>query len=221
MPKRLAFIHTVTSLPATFKALCAELIPEADIFHIVDESLLQNTIRAGKLTQTTTRRLLGYLASAQEAGAELAMVTCSSMGPAVDCSRSFIDIPIYRVDDAMAELAVRSGNRIGVAATLSTTMTPTADLIRVKAAAIGKDIQLSSKLCAGAFEAVISGDTARHDALVKEGLRELFAQSDVIVLAQASMARVVEGLPEEEKRIPILSSPLLAVEALARAYKGM
>ena len=32
MPKRVALIHTVTSLPATFKSLCAELIPDADRF---------------------------------------------------------------------------------------------------------------------------------------------------------------------------------------------
>ena len=151
----------------------------------------------------------------------LAMVTCSSMGPAVEWSRAFIDIPVLRVDEAMAALAVQTGSRIGVAATLSTTMNPTADLIRTKAAAQGKEIQLATKLCEGAFEAVIAGDTARHDALVTAGLRELTAKSDVIVLAQASMARVVDGLPKEEKRIPILSSPRLAVEALAKAYQAL
>jgi Asp/Glu/hydantoin racemase len=39
---------------------------------------------------------------------------------------------------------------------------------------------------------------------------------DVIVLAQASMARVVENLSKEERRVPILSSPRLAVEYLAK-----
>lgn len=218
MQKKIAFIHTVVSLPAVFKSLCAEILPEAAMFHIVDESLLQNTIRAGKLMPITARRLLGYLVSAQEAGANLAMVTCSSVGPAAEWSRCFVDIPVYRVDEAMAELAVRTGSRIGVAATLSTTMNPTTELVRSKAAAIGKDIELTSKLCEGAFEAVISGDTARHDALVSEGLRELMKQSDVIVLAQASMARVVDALPETEKRVPILSSPRLAVESLAKAW---
>jgi aspartate/glutamate racemase len=219
MTKRLAFIHTVTSLPPTFKSLCSELIPDADQFHAVDESLLQNTIRDGKITKTTARRLLGHILSAQEAGAELVMVTCSSMGAAVGWSSLFVDIPVYRVDEAMAELAVKSGSRIGVAATLITTMAPTADLIKTKAAESGKDIQLTLKLCEGAFDAGISGDTARHDSLVAKGLRELIHQSDVIVLAQASMARVVENLSQEEKCIPILSSPRLAVEALAKEYR--
>ena len=216
MAKRLALVHTVSTLPAVFKALCTELLPGLDLFHIVDESLLQNTIRAGSLSKATARRLLGHLASAQEAGATAVLVTCSSVGNAVDWSRSFIDIPVYRVDEPMAEMAVKTGARIGVAATLQTTMTPTADLIRTKAGGLGKSVQISTKLCEGAFDANIAGDMARHDRIVTEGLQQLVAQSDVIVLAQASMARVAELLPPQQDRPPILSSPRLAVEHLAR-----
>jgi hypothetical protein len=35
---------------------------------------------------------------------------------------------------------------------------------------------------------------------------------DVIVLAQASMARVLDVIPESERGVPILSSPHLALE---------
>ena len=38
---------------------------------------------------------------------------------------------------------------------------------------------------------------------------------DVILLAQASMARVVDTLPEADKRIPILASPPAAIAHLA------
>lgn len=41
---------------------------------------------------------------------------------------------------------------------------------------------------------------------------------DVIVLAQASMARVVDGLSAEEKLIPILASPAIAMKKLAELY---
>jgi len=46
-------------------------------------------------------------------------------------------------------------------------------------------------------------------------LRELSAKVDVILLAQASMARVVDTLPPEDKRIPILASPPIAIQHLA------
>jgi Asp/Glu/hydantoin racemase len=216
MPKRLAFLHTVATLAPTFKALSTELLPDVDVFHMVDESLLQNTIRENSLSKTTTRRLIDHLASAQEAGADLVMVTCSSVGPAVDLGKAMVSIPVFRVDQPMADLAVQMGSRIGVAATLRTTLDPTAALIKTRAQAAQKQVQVISRLCEGAFEAVMSGDTARHDQIVAAGLRELAEQVEVIVLAQASMARVVESLPADERRLPILSSPRLAVEHLAK-----
>lgn len=219
MPKRLAFIHTVATLVPVFKSLSNELIPDVDVFNIVDESLLQNTIRANQLSNTTTRRLIGYLESAEAAGADLVMVTCSSVGPAVDLGRATVNIPVFRVDEPMAELAVQIGSKIGVAATLESTLNPTAALIRAQAAKAGKTVEVVSRLCEGAFEAVVAGDTARHDAIVSSGLKELVAQVDVIVLAQASMARVVDNLPEEYRRVPILSSPRLAVERLKQVIQ--
>jgi Asp/Glu/hydantoin racemase len=216
MTIRIAYIHTVTGLVATFKSLTEELIPQADVFNIVDESLLQNTIRLNRLSNTTRRRLAGYLISAEEAGAQAILVTCSSVGPAVDGARSLVNVPVFRVDQPMADLAVQSGGCIGVAATLQTTLEPTSELINRRAEAAGKRVQVVNRLCEGAFEAVIRGDTARHDALVAQGLRDLASQADVIVLAQASMARVVDQLSPEERKVPILSSPRLAVEALAQ-----
>jgi len=211
----------VAGLAGTFKSLSDELLKGIDIFHMVDESLLQNTIRANQLSKTTIRRLCGYLAFAEEAGAEVIMVTCSSMGPAVELGRALVNVPVLRVDEPMAELAVQTGARIGVAATLQTTLNPTADLIRRTASKQGKTVEVVSKLCEGAFQAVIAGDTTRHDEIVSAGLNELIPQVEVIVLAQASMARVVESLPQETRSIPILSSPRLAVEHLAQFIAKM
>jgi len=216
MTARIALIHTVTSLVPVFKKLIIELIPDADIYHVVDESLLQNTIREGALSPITYRRVVDYIVSAEQAGAEFVLVTCSSIGPAVDLGELVTTIPVLRVDRPMVDYAVSIGERIGVAATLNTTLEPTAALIQERAKAAGKQIVLTSKLCEGAFEAVISGDTLKHDELVSLGLMDLMDQVDVIVLAQASMARVVGELPVDEVRIPVLSSPRLAVEHLAK-----
>ena len=216
MPKRLFLVHTVTGLVPVFEQLCDQLIPAWEVYNIIDESLLKNTISEGQMSKLTARRLFAHLVSAEQAGADAAMVTCSSVGEVVDQARPFLDIPLFRVDQPMADQAVKLGHRIGVAATLRTTLNPTVSLIETRAASIDKDIEVVSQLCEGAFEAVIGGDTAKHDKLVKNGLDELIKQSDVIVLAQASMARVVEQSPEITKSIPILSSPQLAVEHLAK-----
>ena len=216
MTTRIGLIHTVTSLVPVFKELFTELIPDVDLYHVVDESLLQNTISEGVLSPITSRRVVDYIVSAEQAGAEIVLVTCSSIGPAVDLGELVTTIPVLRVDRPMADYAVSIGERIGVAATLNTTLEPTTALIREISESAGKQIILTSKLCEGAFEAVIAGDTLKHDELVSLGLRDLMDQVDVIVLAQASMARVVGELPDDEVRVPVLSSPRLAVEHLAK-----
>ena len=223
MTKRVALIHTVSSLLPVFKDLCHELLTDADVFNIVDESLLQNTIRASVLTPITCRRLAGYVVSAEEAGADAIMVTCSSVGPAVDLARGLVSVPVLRVDQPMADEAVRlsagRSGRIGVAATLQTTLGPTSDLVRARASAARTRVEVVSRLCQGAFEAMTAGNTARHDAIVADGLRELMAEVDVVLLAQASMARVVESLPASDLRVPVLSSPRLGVLSLKQVLE--
>ena len=216
----LAFLHTVLSLPPVFAALAEELLPNTELFHIVDESLLNVTRKTGALTAVTRRRVLGYLESAAEAGADLVLVTCSSIGPAVDAARDFVPVPVLRVDEAMADEAVRLGSRVGVIATLTTTLEPTAALVERRARVTGKDVEVVSHVCDGAFEAVQSGDRDRHDELVRAGVRRLGAAVDVIVLAQASMARVVDALPDEDRTVRILSSPRLGVIRAAELLRS-
>ena len=62
----------------------------------------------------------------------------------------------------------------------------------------------------------MNGDAAKQSyALVAAALKKLARQVDVIVLAQASMARVVDAPAPEDRRVPILASPGIAVDYLA------
>ncbi len=213
--KQLGLVHTSATLVPVFGQLCKDKLPGVEAFNIVDDSLVKGIIAAGSLTATISRRVASYLESAELAGADYIMVTCSSIGPAVEAAAKLIGVPVLRVDQPMADRAVATGKRIGVIATLRTTLEPTADLISRRAAKVGKQIELTSRLCEGAFEALMSGDAATHHAIVAATLKELSQQVDVIVLAQASMARVVDTLAPEDKRVPILASPGIAVDYLS------
>lgn len=178
---------------------------------MVDESLIQETIRAGHLRRPTVRRLAGQIASAEAAGADVVLVTCSSIGPGVTLASQLFDIPVLRIDDAMAESVVRQAERIGVLATLRTTLDPTMELLRQKAAEAGREVELTECLCEDAFPAVLAGDTEKHDSILRKALLEDLKEVDAIVLAQASMARVVATLEPGTLRVPVFSSPELAV----------
>jgi Asp/Glu/hydantoin racemase len=213
--KRLGLLHTSATLVPIFEQLCKARLPEVMVFNLVDDSLIKDVIEHGRLRPQTARRVTKLVSAAEDAGADYIMVTCSSIGAAVETAASLAAVPVLRVDQPMADRAVATAKRIGVIATLPTTLEPTADLIRRRAATIGREIELTSKLCMGAFDALMSGDAATHDAMVAAALQELAAQVDVIALAQASMARVVDTLAEADRRTPILASPPLAVDYLS------
>ncbi len=215
MQKTLGLIHTSATLVPVFQALCNEYLPGIKVFNIVDDSLIKNTIACGELTNSTSKRVVNYATSAEEAGADYILFTCSSIGAAVETAATLTGVPVLRVDQPMADKAVQAGKRIGVIATLSTTLEPTSDLVRRRAAIAGKQIELKPVLCEGAFEALMSGDAATHDAKVGAALKQLSKEVDVILLAQASMARVVDTLDEADKRVPILASPTIAIQYLA------
>jgi Asp/Glu/hydantoin racemase len=215
MSKQLGLIHTSATLVPIFQQLCKAKLPNIDTFNIADDSLIKDVIRRGELTPKTAKRVVDHVASAEAAGADYILVTCSSIGRAVESASHLAGVPVLRVDQPMADIAVQTGKRIGVIATLPTTLEPTADLIQRRGAKAGKQIQLLSRLCEGAFDALMAGDGARHDLLVSAALKELGAEVDVIVLAQASMARVVDNLAPEHKRVPILASPPIAIDYLA------
>jgi hypothetical protein len=74
-------------------------------------------------------------------------------------------------------------------------------------------VDVVESLCEDAFAAVLSGDAETHDRLLADSLLRLRTSVDVVVLAQASMARVVPNLPGNG-HAPILSSPELAVQRI-------
>lgn len=211
MSRSLALVHTVTGLVPMFEELVRKHLPYWKPFNIVDESLLRNAISEGGLTRRNMRRVADYLGLAADGGADAILVTCSSIGPAVDAARPFCSIPVVRVDEGMAERAVELGARIGVVATLATTLEPTSALIGERAAAACKTVELLDRVCEGAFQALSEGDREKHDAIVAENISEVAERVDVIVLAQASMARVLGTPLTETVRIPTLSSPELGV----------
>ena len=217
MPIKVAYLHTVSSLVGLFNDLSKELLPVGtEVFHIADELLLKTVMTLGGLSPFIYQRVAENVVAAERAGATVVQCTCSSISPCVEAVRPLAGIPVFKIDDPMIEKAISMGRRIGVAATAPTTLKPTTELVHARAAARKVEVKVDPMLCEGAFAALAAGDTATHDRIISQALRELMARNDVVILAQASMARVANSIPVDEQIVPILSSPHLAIEALAR-----
>jgi aspartate/glutamate racemase len=192
------------------KKLIAENLSGVNLINIVDDSLIQEVISSGGITPGIKRRLINYYYSAIDAGADIIFNTCSSVGDIAIAAREIIPIPIVKIDDAMAHQAIDEANRIGVLATLSSTLDPTIRLLQSFAQDQNTDVSLVDGLADGAFQAIIAGNAAKHDALILETAERIVEQVDIFVLAQGSMARMAEELSRKTGK-KVLSSPLLGV----------
>jgi Asp/Glu/hydantoin racemase len=190
---KLFIIHTTPVTVAALKELAAEMIPGHQVFNILDDSILPELIAGAPLTQVEPR-VRRYVRSAAEGGADVILSACSSIGGLVVAAQGEVAVPVVRIDGAMAEQAVEMGTVIAVAATLDTTLQPTTELLKEKGAILGKEIVVQPYLVEGAYAALAAGDRGKHDALVGEALGKAYQETDVVVLAQASMAGVVDQL---------------------------
>jgi Asp/Glu/hydantoin racemase len=203
---RIAFLHTGAVVIPTFAELAAEHLPGIEVQNLLDDKIVADLGRGVAVEQ----RLADLGDAAVAAGAEALMFTCSSISQYAGPLAERIGVPVYRVDEAMADEAVRSGEHVSVIATLPTTVQPTAALLRERAELHGREVRIDEVVVEGAFEAAVAGDRARHDALVAAAITA--AAGDVVVLAQASMASAADGL---ELAVPVLTSPERGVRRLA------
>lgn len=216
MGKKLVLIHTLPPLIDVFNKLAAELLPGTQLMHVLDEPLLEQVKIRGHLAPEDSARLGSHVTMAEQIQAGAVLVTCSTISPCVDDVRPQARIPLSKIDEAMITTAVQLGSRIGVVATVQTTLEPTRCLLETQATQFGKEIETELFLVDGALSALMAGDGTTHDHLVKDTVLDLAQRVEVIILAQASMARVVDVIVEGECHIPVLSSPHLALKQVGQ-----
>jgi Asp/Glu/hydantoin racemase len=206
----LAIIHTTTATVDSLKELAAEMMPGIQVINFVDDSILPQLARNGGNLTEVEDRVVQYARFAQDAGADVILEACSSVGELVDKMQRAVRVPVVRIDSAMAKEAVSRGGSIGVAATLPTTLRPTTALLEGAGRGRQAPVAVEPVLVQGAYEKLISGDRDGHDALLAGALADLAHRVDTVVLAQASMARVLPRLPAEI-RDKFLTSPRSAM----------
>jgi Asp/Glu/hydantoin racemase len=210
--RKLTFIHTVPALEPVFRSLASERLPDWQLSSISDESLLLRTIERGHVGKDTADRLARHVEEAENSGSSAIIVTCSTLGETVDALAAKTPTPLYRIDRGMAEKAVLQASTIGILATLSTTLDPTTRLLQSTAERMGRQCKFVSRLSSDAFACLRAGNQEDHDALIRKDYEALSGEVELVVLAQASMARALEAGSQSR---PYLTSPKLGMDYIA------
>lgn len=204
------------------RELRQQLGAAAEFVSFQDPSILAEVREAGTVTATATARLVTLFMNAVNAGADVVLNCCSSVGEVADCAQGvalFTGIPIVRIDEEMCRAAVRaatrSGNRIAVMATLSSTLDPTKNTILRVAREMNRRVELVDALVEGAFG--LSPDGFKSKMLDKA--KDVQDKADVILFAQGSMA-YCETVIAEACGKPVFSSPRFGAPAVRAALQA-
>lgn len=205
MRKKLTILHTTLATTTTIPAMIRELYPdEFDIVNVLDDSLLNDIKCSGRMSASIIERFIQYACIAKNNGSDALLLACSSLGKAADIARELLDIPLYKIDEPMADQAVESGNNILVLGTVKSTLEPTSDLIRSKRKS--QEQSITCILIPDVFE-LYEIDREQHDQRIAEVIQEHLNTYDVIVLAQASMANAIQYITQGREKI-VTSLPL-------------
>jgi len=212
MRRHIAFVHTSPVHVGTFERLVRAVDPALELEHLVAEDLLAEARRVGASDPALVARVHDAMRSAAANGAAIVACTCSTIGGAAERTPTEGRFVATRIDRAMADRAVASGPRILVVAALESTLAPTAELVRESAVALGVETRIRCVLAQDAWSHFEHGDLGAYVDAVVRAVRTASADTDVVVLAQASMAPAAERLGG--LGVEVLSSPEPGVRAL-------
>jgi len=222
MKVALVYTSTTPELIELVEKEVGDVLPrETEVASYQDPSILAEVRDAGYVAAPPAARLVGMYMTAVSEGADAILNLCSSVGEVADAAQDiarYTGIPIVRVDEEMCREAVRQGKRIGVMATLPTTLNPTKNTILSVAREMNRQVELVDALVDGGFGL----DQEQFKALMSEYAGTIADKVDVILFAQGSMAYCEEYIHEKYGKV-VLSSPRFGAAALKDALvkKGL
>ena len=188
---------------------------EAELYSLADPSIIADVRDAGYVTTAPAARLIGMFMKAAEEGCDAVLNLCSSVGEVADSvqdAAKYLGMPIVRIDEDMCRQAAHLGKRIGVMATLQTTLDPTKNTIKRMAREDNLHVELVDCLVDGAFGL----DQEQFKERMSECAAKIADKVDVIVFAQGSMAYCEQYIADKYHKI-VLSSPRFGAAALKEA----
>lgn len=204
--KKLGIIHAALITTRAVQKYIDEFIPEVEVVHWVDDTI-QNTNFAcapGTIPPENYAKFVQAALSQQAYGVDLIMLACSTFNRAVEYARPMITTPMLQIDRPMMDIAVQHCARIGLIATVPTTVPASERLLRLAAAEADKAVEIETRLCSEAFAALKAGQSERHNELLLVEIDRLAGGVDAIVLAQLSMSALELRLTKT--KVPVYNS---------------
>lgn len=204
--KTVGLIHASSITIPIAKPFIQEIIPEVQIMHLCDDTIQRDNLLAGVgvIPKINYFKFATYAHFLEEAKVDLIVLMCSTFNRAVEYARPMINVPMLQIDRPMMELAVKTGRKIGLLATLPTTVPSSERLLKTVAEEMGKEVEIKTVLSSEAFKELEKGNTERHNEILLEEVDKLSKEVDCICMAQISMSVLESRLTNV--RVPVYNS---------------
>lgn len=204
--KTLGIIHASHITIDAMKPYIEKYLPEVSVMHLCDDTIQRDNIAAGAgvIPKRNYSKFVEYAHNLEEAGVDMVLLACSTFNFAAELGRPMIDIPIAQIDRPMMEKAVQTGKRIGLLATLETTVPSSERLLQIAAREADVEISYQTVLCSEAFAAYSRGEIEEHNRILREAIETLSEDVDCIVMAQLSMSALAPFITDS--RVPVYNS---------------
>lgn len=219
--RKLGIIHAALITTRAVQKFIDEVIPGVEVVHWVDDTI-QNTnflCAPGTIPGRNYAKFVQAALSQQDYGVDLILLACSTFNRAAEYARPMVATPILQIDRPMMDLAVQDGSRIGLLATVPTTVPASERLLRLAADEAGTAITVTTRLCSDAFQALKAGDPEKHNDLLMEEIDRLSGSVDAIVMAQVSMSALEPRL--HHTRVPVYNSGRTAFNRIRHILESL
>lgn len=204
--KVLGIIHAAVFTAPVVQKYVKEIMPEVSITHAGDDSVQNTNLAApvGTIPKANYRKFVTFAGFLEDSGADLILLACSTFNRAVEYAAPMMNIPLLQIDRPMMDLAVKDGPRIGLLATLPSTVPSSERLLQLAADQAGKTVSIKTILSSTAFAELQAGRTELHNEILLEEIEKLSKEVDAIVMAQVSMTALEPLL--RNTRVPVYNS---------------
>ena len=218
--KRLGIIHAALITTRAVQKYIDEIIPEVEVVHWVDDTI-QNTNFAcepGIIPPGNYAKFVQAALSQEGYGVDLILLACSTFNRAVEFARPMIRTPLLQIDRPMMDLAVQDGRRVGLLATVPTTIPASERLLRLAAQEAGCEVEVTTRLCSEAFQVLKAGNPDKHNDMLLEEIARLSEDVDSIVMAQVSMTALEPRLTNT--KVPVYNSGRTAFHRIRQVLES-
>lgn len=207
---KIAFLHTMEGNEAVFGLAAVKAGWSSDeIRHVTREDLrlaMGQQLAPGSAHGLVHEALRGLVIDA-----DAVVVTCATLGPAVDTMEA-VSVPIIRADTALAKAASSGGGRLAVLCAVEASIAPNRALFEHYAAATGASVTV--QLIPGAWALYQEGKQAACMAACAQAADEAYAQGfDAVAYAHPWMAASAELVRNKRRLIHGVQAALDAVHA--------